>query len=574
MTTRQKKPRSWRARARKAGDSTDVGLYASRVLDGTIAAGPMVRAACKRHIVDLETASARGLRWSNEKALRVFRFFEQVLYLPESSGPEPELFKLELWQRFILGSLFGWLRDDGYRRFRTAYVEVGKGNGKSPMAAGVGLYGLTSDEEPGAQVYAAAVTQDQAKILFRDAEMMVGRSPLLRDEVMSRINNLSVEHSFSFFRPVSAEHRALDGKRVHMGLIDEVHEHPTPLVVDKMRAGTKGRPQAMIFEITNSGYDRTSVCWHHHDYSRQVVEGVTENDSWFAYVCELDPGDNPLDDESCWLKANPNLGVSIPHRYLRQQVAEAIGMPSAEAIIRRLNFCQWTKQHTKYINMDHWRACDKPLPTEVELAREPCYAGLDLGKRDDFAALVLIWPMMDGRIVIRPRFWIPSEAVEHTRSTRPYEYWETTGALEVTPGQVIDFDTVEAAVREECMRFSVRQLGYDERYAEHMRQHLEGQGLGLEKVAGGFNLNEALVTLSSKLVQQVLVHAGHPVLTWMADNFVVRMGNYGQIRPDKEAADEKIDGMVALVNAVHVWINDDAGSRDPLYADRGALFLS
>ena len=567
-------PPSWLDRARAAGDQTDVAVYAAKVLDGEIIAGPMVRGACKRHVLDLETAAERGLQWSNEKARRVFRFFEEVLYLPESTGPEPELFVLQPWQKFVLGSMFGWLGADGYRRFRTAYIEIGKGNGKSPMAAGIGLYGLTSDEEPGAQVYAAAVTQDQAKILFRDAEMMVGRAPLLRDEVMSRINNLSVEHTFSFFRPVSAEHRALDGKRVHMALIDEVHEHRTPLVVDKMRAGTKARRQAMIVEITNSGYDRTSVCWHHHEYSRQVVEGAAENDSWFAYVCELDTGDDPLTDESCWVKANPNIGVSITERYLREQVTEAIGMPTAESIIRRLNFCQWMKQETKYINMEHWRACDGALPSEVELGREPCYAGLDLGKRDDFAALVLMWPMMDGRIAIRPRFWIPSETLEQTRSTRPYEYWERVGALEVIPGQVIDFDTVEAAVREECLRFSVRLVGYDERYAEHMRQHLEGAGLGLEKVSGGFNLNEALVTLSTKLVQRVLLHGGHPVLAWMADNFVVRMGNYGQIRPDKDAAEDKIDGMVALVNAMHVWINDDSGDRAPLYADRGALYLS
>ena len=248
-------------------------------------------------------------------------------------------------------------------------------------------------------------------MLFHDAERMVETSPLLRRRIDASVNNLAVASTYSYFRPISSEHRALDGKRVHGALIDELHEHPNALVVDKMRAGTKGRTQALVVEITNAGYDRGSVCWAHHEMSRQIVERTIENDSWFAFVCGVDEGDDPLVDETCWPKANPNLGVSIPVKYLREQVAEAVAMPTKANLVLRLNFCTWTQAETRAIDMAQWHAC-KPRPSDAELVGAPCFAGLDSGQSDDFCALVLIWALKDGRVAVRPRFWIPRDALE------------------------------------------------------------------------------------------------------------------------------------------------------------------
>src|SRR3984957_7435649 len=249
-----------------------------------------VRLACERHRRDRQTGAARGLRWDLPAALRVITFFEDVLVLAEGEfAGQP--FRLKPWHKFIVGSLFGW-HLGAYRRFNTAYLEVGKGNGKIPMAAGIGLYCLTSDGEAGGQVYSAATTRDQAKIVWSDAARMVAASPELRGRIVETVNNLSYAKSGSFFRPVSADASKLDGLRPSCVLVDEVHEHPSSAVIEKMRAGFKGRRSPLLIEITNSGFDRHSICWQHHEYSAKVLEGTIEADSWFAYVCALAEGES------------------------------------------------------------------------------------------------------------------------------------------------------------------------------------------------------------------------------------------------------------------------------------------
>jgi phage terminase large subunit-like protein len=286
-----------------------VEIYARRVVAGDIIAGPLVRAACQRHLNDLDRGPERGLAWRPERAMRAIAYFADVLRLPaievdEVSGEEivdatkSQPFLLDFSQQFIVGSIFGWYNADGTRRFRTAFVEIGKGNGKSPLAAGIGLYMLTADGQQNAEVYASAAVKDQAKIQYRDAVNMVDASEDLQ-EILEKhgekeVYNLVNRRTKGFFKPISAEKRGLDGKRVHCSLIDELHEHPSSIVADKMRAGTKGMRNALIFEITNSGFDRTSICYQHHEYSDRVVTGQLVDDSWFAYVCGMDEGDDPL----------------------------------------------------------------------------------------------------------------------------------------------------------------------------------------------------------------------------------------------------------------------------------------
>src|SRR5688572_11329562 len=377
--------------ANKARSSSrhPVTRYARNVLDGKIVAGRLVRRACERHLRDLEQGSKRGVRFDEKAATRAIEFFGFLNLAEGEHAGKP--FRLEPFEQFIVGNLFGWQGSDGYRRFRTGYVEIGKGNGKSPIAAAIGLFGLFADGEIGAEIYSAAVTRDQAKIVFSDAVKMVDASPALSRRVEKTVNNLAVLATNSFFRPVSSEARGLDGKRVHIALIDELQEHPTSLVVDKMRAGTKGRRQALIFEITNSGYDRNSVCWNHHDYSSKVLEGILDDDAWFAYVCQLDCCEEcrqqgktqPVDgctscdqwtDEATWIKANPCLDVSVTRKYLREQVREATGMPSKQNIVRRLNFCTWTEQSVRWIEIDVWDACNLPV-LESALHTKISYAG-------------------------------------------------------------------------------------------------------------------------------------------------------------------------------------------------------
>lgn len=545
--------------------------YAADVVEDVVLAGPLVRLACERHRRD---RMRRGWDWQFDEyaADQAIDFFETVLKLPdlllEDGTPAP--FALQPWQVFIIGSLFGWVSADGrgVRRFRDAYIEIGKGNGKTPMCAGIGLYGLVMDGERAAEVYAAAADQDQAQILFRDAVRIAEASPDLLEQLSfsggEHVWKIDHKASLSFFKTFSRESGAKSGTRPHMGLLDELHEHGSPQISIKVRAGAKGRKNAMFVEITNSGFDRTSICWQHHEHSRKVVEQSVTDDRWFAYVCGLDAEDDPLNDEACWPKANPNLGISITHDYLRRQVANAKNISLETDDVLRLNFCVWTNQRTRAIDMTLWSKC-APLPAPSELLGAPCYGGLDLGQSDDFSAWCRIWDLANGRIAVKLRFWIPQAALERYKD-RPYAAWMRAGLLTVTEGNTTDYDLIEAAVLADCQADGVRQVAFDKRFAAQLAQHLIGRGVTMVDQPQGEYLHEAITRKLELIANGALCHGDNEILTWMASNYVTRRSSLTQrVRPDKEVATDKIDGQVALDMALAVWI------RQPVQREASVL---
>jgi phage terminase large subunit-like protein len=506
-----------------------------------------VKLACERHERDIKDSKVKGFRFDEAAADHAMGFIERWVRLPDTSDANGDAkpFLLEPWQAFIVGSLFGWKWASGHRRFRNAYIEIGKGNGKTPLLAAIGIYGLMMDGQKAPEIYAAAADRDQAMIMYRDAVRMVDASP----ELSKRIQKSGIQHvhnmayGLGFFRAFSREQSSKSGTRPHMGLIDELHEHPNAEIVNKMRAGAKGNMDALFAEITNSGHDRTSVCFQHHEHSRRIMEQTVEDDRWFAYVCTLADGDDPLNDESCWLKVNPNLGVSIHPEYLRDQVSAAKNIPAETNTVLRLNFCVWTQAQSRFYARGAWPACAGTVAAS-ELVGMPCYAGLDLGQSDDFSALTRLWLLADGRIAIKTKFWIPESALQ--KPNRPYDEWRRAGALDVLPGDVIDYGAVEADVKALCLESGVRELGYDKRFAEQMAQNLTGAGIVMVDTPQGFQLTEALRKASDVVTDGTLVHDGNPVMGWQADNVVVKHGPNGQMRPDKDKAAEKIDGQVSF----------------------------
>jgi phage terminase large subunit-like protein len=528
-----------------------VDAYARQVLEGAIVAGPYVRLACERHERDRAEAKRKAFRFSTNAADHAIEFIERWCRLPGTSDDtgQARAFHLEPWQTFIVGSLFGWQWTRGHRRFRNAFIEVGKGNGKTPLLAAIGLYGLMADGQKAPEIYAAAAARDQAMIMFRDAVRMVEASP----ELDKRIKKSGLEHVYNmayglgFFRPFSREQGARSGTRPHMGLIDEVHEHPNAEACAKIRAGAKGNEDALFAEITNSGFDRTSICWQHHEHSVRVLEQVVEDDRWFAYVCALDVGEDPLTDPACHIKTNPNLGVSIQQPYLDDQVATAQHIPAETNLVLRLNFCVWTTAHTPAWDMAKWREAP-PLPPASALLGRPCFGGLDLGQNDDFAAFALLWDLADGTLACRLRFWLPKVALTKY-AHRPYAEWQRAGLLEVTDGDTTDVDLIEEAVIGDCRAAGVREVGYDKRFAQQLALHLQGAGLTAVDTPQGFGLNESIKSLAKVITDQQLRHGDHKILTWMMDNTVLRTGRNQELRLDKESAREKIDGVAALVMA-------------------------
>lgn len=540
--------------------------YAQDVVAGKIVAGPHVRAQCARHLRDLEEGPKRGLIWSPSAAQRFFDFGRIVLRL-NGGEFEGRPFELEPSQAFIAGSLFGWLRADGTRRFRIAFIEQGKGNGKSPLAAAVGLYGMVADNESRAEIYAAATKKDQAMILYRDAVAMVDQSPDLSANLVrsgrNPVWNLAHMRSGSFFRPIAADN-AQSGPRPHIALLDEVHEHRTGLMLEMMRAGTKGRKQALIFMITNSGTDRQSVCWQYHEYAIRVCAGLIEDDSFFGYVCALDEGDDPFQDKSCWIKANPLLGITIPERYIEEQVREARGMPAKESIVRRLNFCQWVDAESPWIGPEVWMAAKDEEFDENLLIDRPCYGGLDLSSTIDLTAFALLFEPTDRDPVWRQKvwFWLPGDQIDERerRDRVPYAAWRAGGWVETTPGNAIDKRFVLARVVSATMQYRVKSIGYDQWRFEDFMALANGEGATLPVQAFGQgykSMAPAIDEYERMLVSGELKHDGNPAMTWCAASAVVETDPAGNRKVTKRKATGRVDGIVAAVMAAGISLRQE-----------------
>lgn len=534
--------------------------YCHSVLAGETIAGPHVRHACARHLMDLQEGTARGLTWSVQHASDAIAYFAEVLNL-NGGEYEGKPFILEGWQAFIVGSLFGWLRGD-VRRFRVAYIETGKGSGKSPLAAGIGLFGLTADGEPRAECYAAATKKDQAMVLFRDAVAMVQQSPELRKRLTPSGNgenvwNLAYRATGSFFRPISADD-GQSGPRPHIALIDEVHEHRTAQVVEMMRAGTKSRRQALVFMITNSGAGATTPAGVYHDYACQVSANTRQDDAYFGYVCAGDEGDDPLRDESCWPKTNPSLQyANLPGlQYLREQVVEARGMPSKESIVRRLNFCEWTAALNPWLSAHVWTPCGRDFTVD-DLRGRRAYAGLDLSSTTDLTAFVLLVEpaQPDEPWCMVPWCWLPDESLQERiqRDRVSYDVWADQGFIELTPGRAISKRHVLQRVIQICDLFEVQSIAFDRWRIEDLIQLAADEGMNLPPMIpfgqGYQDMGPAVDLFETAILNRTVAHNRHPVLTWCAANAVTTSSPAGERKMDKAKATGRIDLIVAAVMA-------------------------
>lgn len=474
--------------------------YARSVVAGEIIAGPHVRNACRRHLKDLQDGAERGLFFDEGEAAKKIRFFEERLRL-NGGQFEGKKFLLEPSQAFKTGCLFGWKRADGTRRFRRAYIEEGKGNGKSPWAAGVGLIGMTADGEAGAEIYPVASHRDQAMVLFRDAVKMVRSSPELSKRLKfsggeGREYNIAWLKTGSFMRPLSREAgRTGSGPRPHFGLADEVHELADRGAMEMVERGFKFRRQPLLLMITNSGSDRNSVAWEEHEHAIKVAAGnydaVTDatflgepiDDTTFSYVCALDEGDDPLTDPSCWAKANPLLGVTITAEYLAGVVAQALAMPGKLNGILRLHFCMWTDAETAWMTRETLEPCLAEFDIE-EHRGEPIWLALDLSENKDITALGAVVqtgtsedskPLFDAWI----EAWTPADtlAAREITDKQQYSAWVRGGFLHAPKGKNISYRHVAQTIAEYGQMFDIQMVAYD-RYA-FRRFEEDVQELGL-----------------------------------------------------------------------------------------------
>jgi phage terminase large subunit-like protein len=496
----------------------------------------------------------RGYVWDQAAADRTVEFIERFCRHHKGEWAGRYLL-LNVWQKdHIIKPLFGWKRaSDGTRRYRIAYVEIPRKNGKSTKGAGVGLYLTAGDLEPGAEVYSSATKKDQAKIVHDTAKAMVKASPELRQYLKVLRNNIYCQVLGSKFEPVGADSDTLDGLNPHGNIVDELHAHRDRHVLDVLITGTGARRQPLTFIITTAGvYDPESIGWEIHDLAIKVLEGAIEDDTFFAFIAAADEGDDWRKPET-WYKANPNLGVSLKEDYIRAECERAKSSPSYLNTFLRYHLNIWTQQRTRWISLEAWNACDATPITLEEFRGRDVYLGLDLSTKLDLTALALEATRPDGLVDYFWRFYVPEELVLERTQKRllpDYGAWVRDGYVTSTPGSVIDYEFIRSDILGISKVANIREIAFDPWNAQQLATQLAGDGFQMVEMRQGFRtLSEPSKAFEALVVSRRVRHGGNPVMRWMISNVTVRQDANGNIAPDKSSAAGKIDGVVSAIMA-------------------------
>jgi phage terminase large subunit-like protein len=535
------------------------------------AIGKYERLCFERHERDLaltqqQGGHPKGFRFVPALGDRVVAFIENFCKHHKGEWAGKPLI-LEEWQRRILRILFGWIRPDAdrpgqwVRRFRTAYIEIARKNGKSLLASGLGLYLMVGDQEPGAEVYSFATKEDQARLLWIEAGKTVNKSERLKKHVKVLADSITFDGAGAFFKPLGSDSETQDGLNPSAGIADELHAHKTRGI----QSGMGSRREPMMIAITTAGVFRPeSIGWEKHDYAQKVLDGLFEDDAFFAFIAAPDAADDPF-SELAQQKANPNWGISVKPAWLRERAEEARALPSALNEYLRKNLNIWSQQSTAWLSLEQWKECDpSPVPrAEFEAALEgrTCRAGLDLSSKLDLTALVLEFETERGHELIC-RFWLPEDraAAEAAKGRTHYAQWAREGWLAVTPGNAIDYDFIKAELATLAKRYRITELAFDPWGSQKLVNDLVKEGIAVLEADGekpvcvecgqGFkSLSEPTKDFEVSVVKGKLKHNGNPVLRWCANNVVVVNDEAGNLKPNKAKAAGKIDGIVAAIMA-------------------------
>ncbi|SXF83123.1 terminase large subunit [Klebsiella variicola] len=560
--------------------------YAERVVSGDIVAGELVRLACQRFFHDLEHGPERGVYFDEGRAQHVLDFYNFVPHVKGHLTGKP--IELMDWHTFILINLFGFvvplideitlesiLDDDGdpmfVRRFRTAYDEVARKNAKSTLSSGIGLYMTGADGEGGSEVYSAATTRDQARIVFDDAKRMIKLAPKTLGRLFgSNKLNIHQERTGSKFEPVASDANNLDGLNIHCGIVDELHAHKTRDVWEVLETATGARLQSLIFAITTAGFNKEGICYEQRDYAIKVLKNFDnpdplsiKDDSYFALIYTLDEGDDPFDEKN-WAKANPGLGVCKRWDDMRrlakkakEQVAARVGF-----FTKHLNI--WVQGEKAWMDMARWEKC-RDSWEDATSASWSMWLGVDLSNKIDISAAVKVWLAPNGDVYVRSRFWIPEGRLEACSRQQAdlYRKWNQAGFLEFTDGDVVDHAVIKEETIEWARGDSLNEFAYDPWSATQFALSVAAEGVPIVEVPQTVkNLSEAMKEVEAKIYAGRFHHDGNPVMTWMMSNVTVKPDKNENIFPNKSTPENKIDGPVGMFIAMSRLLVNGGGEVD------------
>lgn len=557
--------------------------YAEAVMSGDILTGQLIRLTVERHRKDLKRK--RGIYFDEAEGLFICQFFEDWLtHFKGIHAGNP--FILEPWQKFMLYLLNGWKSTDGRRRFQTLYLEVAKKNGKTPLAAGISLFSLLADNEPGAEVYYSATTRDQAKICFKYAAEMVKRSPEFSERIRVLTNALAYDQQTSTAQPVSSEAGNIEGKSGSCIIVDEFHEHKTPEVRNNLRSGMASRWQPLEIITTTAGYNKNGPCFAMRKTCIDVLKGRKKNDALLPMIFTIDEGDDWTDQKN-WHKSNPNLGVSVQLSYLQNQftAAKTEGSTSIVAFqTKHMNI--WTDAPNEWIGQEVWKKNDRGA---VDLSGRACAGGLDLSSTSDITALVLYFEDENEQAALECFFWVPEETAKAVAKDGqiPYLEWVNDGHLLTTPGNVIDKSAIRRMITgtyfedgaqkydpDNIMeRYQVKAIAYDPWQAATIVPELIQDGAPMTKHPQGIGtMSGPTKELEKRIMAGTINHQGQPVLDWMRGNVAIYTDANGNIKVHKKNSSGKVDGIIATIMALNQFHTPDETVKEKWPSDWEAYF--
>ena len=529
--------------------------YMTAVASGAVPACKWTKLAIERQRQDLQRPLSADWPYvfDPELAERPCRFIELLPHIKGKWAREGRLIELEDWQCFILTTVFGWVHHETrLRRFREGYVEVPRKNAKSTLSSGLALYMLSADGEQGAEVYSAATTRDQARIVFDDSKAMADRVPDLRTYlgVVVLQHSITVAATSSKYTPLAAEGSTLDGLNVHFAVIDELHAHKTRAVYDVIDTARGAREQSLLWNITTAGTDRSGICYERRTHATKVLDGVITDPALFGIIYTIDDTDDPFQPSS-WAKANPNWGKSVLEDDMVAAARKAEAMPSSLAnfLTKRLNV--WVNGESAWMDMRAWERCAQPgLSLDDVPEGTPVWMGLDLAQKRDFAALVAVF-QQDGKWHVCTRLYLNELAVQESGNAH-LSGWARQGYVQVTDGDITDFEVVAEDMRAICRKCDVQEIAFDPALSMYFATKLIEEGLPLVEITQrALFFTPPLIQVENLVHERKLVHDANPVMNWMVSNLVVKVSKFNELRaPTKERPENKIDGPIAMLMAL------------------------
>lgn len=479
-------------------------------------------------------------------------------------------FALAKWQQAVVANLFGWKREDGTRRYRYALIYVPRKNGKTLLAAGIILYVMFCDGEAGAEIYSAAADREQASLVFSAVAGMVRAEQELAEHCKIYQKAITIESRNTMYKPISRDANTKHGFNAHLVVVDELHAQPDRELVDVLETSMGARTQPLMIYLTTADFDRPSICNEIYQYGGHVRDGLITDATFLPVIYEAKVEDD-WKDPQIWRKANPNFKISLQPEYISTKCKKASSSPSFENTFRRLHLNIQTETAVRWLSMLHWKQCGGKMDTKGR----KCYAGLDMSATRDFSAFVMAFPVED-KVCLQSHFWLPREAIKSRQDKRivnAINDWATQGWIELTPGDVIDFDLIRRRINELGKEYNIAEIAVDRWQTAQLTEQLKGDGFTMIPFGQGYASMSAPTKRFDTLVTAgKIMHGNNPVLTWMAGNATVESDAADNIKPTKAKSRERIDGIVAGIMAIGRLMVQAPAARS-VYETRGILRL-